>query len=167
MLFGALLCFYLFVPPQIGLADSADFGRITTRLGLFPVIENPSDRFFKFFIPNYKIVDSLKVPTNVGQVFGMMSLGINKIFQTDRYSIFYLAFIYFVLYTGGFYLFLKNAFNYFEGAGKRKILFGILSVLVFSDIMFVSYFNSFYLEAVFIIAALYAVALVIEPSSEV
>ena len=161
MLFGAVLCFYLFVPPQIGLADSADFGRITTRIGLSAAVENPTDRYFNFFNIEYRVVDTPKVPVNVGQVFGLISLGLNKIFESGTYSIFYLSSLYFVLYIGGFYLFIRNSFNYFARSKMKKILFGLLSVLILSDIMFVSYFNSFYQEAVFIIAGLYAVALVI------
>ena len=49
------------------------------------------------------------------------------------------------------------------GKKVKKIFFGLLSVLVLSDLMFVSYFNSFYQESIFIISALYALALIIAP----
>lgn len=163
LLFGAVLYFYLFLPPNIGLADSADFGRITSRLGISTAVEKPEDRYFNFINTEYTITGTPKVPINVGQVFGLISLGLNNIFRSGTYSIFYLSFIYFVLYIGGFYLFVRNSFNYFARSKMRKILFGLLSVLVLSDIMFVSYFTSFYQEAVFIIAGLYAVALIIAP----
>ena len=115
ILFGVVLTLYLFIPPQIGLADSADFGRITSRIGLHTVEEKPADQYFNFFTTEYKIVHNPKVPVNLGQVFGLFSLCLSKIFQRETYSIFYLSFIYFVLYVGGFHLFIRNSFYYFTG----------------------------------------------------
>lgn len=150
--------YYLFAPPQIGLADSADFGRVLPRIGLSHTVEIPQEKFFNFFNATYDITESPKIPINVAQIIPLISVGVNNLFYTGTYSIYYLSSIYFSLYILAFYLFLRNSFRYIHGSNIRKIIFGILSAVVLSDVMFVSYFNSFYQEAIFIIAALYVVA---------
>ncbi|WP_456114827.1 glycan biosynthesis hexose transferase WsfD [Salegentibacter salegens] len=157
MFFGLIVGYYLFTPPQIGLADSADFGRILPRIGLSHTTEISQDKFFNFFNPYYDVIGSPKVPVNIGQVIPLISVGVNNMFYTGTYSIYFLSALYFSLYLIAFYLFLRNSFQYISGH-TLKIIFGILSIVILSDIMFVSYFNSFYQEALFLIAAIYVVA---------
>ncbi len=162
LIFGLIVGYYLFITPQIGIADSADFQRIFTRIGLGRVGETHADKYFNYFNSEYTIIKHPKTPINIGQVGALFSLVLNNLFRNGMYSIFYLSALYFILYLGGFYLFLKNAFSHLKLRQFQKLLFGLLSVLVFSDIMFVSYFNSFYQEALFIIVALYIAAFCIE-----
>ncbi len=164
LLLGILVGYYLFVPPQIGMADSADFGRIFPRIGLSRISETPGDNFFNFFNTEYRIVESPRIPINVKQVIAFVSLGLNNLMNSgENYSIYYLSGLYYLLYLAGFFLLLKNTFLITDLGSLQKVIICFLGLLVFSDILFVAYFNSFYQEALFIILGLYAAALAIAP----
>ena len=161
---GLTVGYYLFVPPQIGLADSADFGRILSRIGLSHVAETQEVKFFNFFNDQYELTASPKIPVNIGQIVPLISVGLNNLFRSGSYSIYYLSAIYFLLYLGGFYLFIRNVFRYTNLDKFKKLLFGLLCVLVLSDVMFVAYLNSFYQEVLFLIAAIYVAAFAVARS---
>lgn len=143
---------------QIGLADSADFSRILDRLGLGRPYESPELNFFNFFNDRYPIVSDQLFPIDITQAFVSISLFFNKVlFSKKVFSMFFLSVIYISLYSLGFFFLIRNASFYFENR-KSEVGFILLSVILLSDVMFISYFNSFYQESAFILAGLYVFA---------
>ena len=155
LLFFLVISYLLFVY-QIGLADSADYSRVIDRIGLGRPYKDPCLNFFNYFNSEYPIVSNLSIPLDFSQLIASLALILNKMFYSDaRFSIYFLSAIYLLLYSAGFYLLLKNTEHYFKN-GKVRVGFIFCAGLILSDILFIIYFNSFYQESVFIVAALFA-----------
>jgi len=152
----------LFFSPQIGMADSADFARIMTRLGLGRPFENAHLNFFNFFNSNYPITGKLKFPLNPAQIFGSVAFFLNKWLYSEKlFSIYILSAMYIILYIIGFHHFIRNLLGRVPNRPFRFLLL-LISLLIFTDVMFISYFNSFYQESIFIISGLYVIALLLQ-----
>src|SRR5690606_16285897 len=62
--------------------------------------------------------------------------------------------LYFLLYIIAFYIFIRNSLKVIDSGVIMKLFFGLFCILVLSDIMLISYFNSFYQEALFLLISL-------------
>lgn len=159
LIFALVVAIYLFIPPQIGLADSADFGRITTRLGIGRPFESPKLNFFNYYNSLFPIVSESKIPLNNSQLIAYFALQLNKLFYSKSFfSIYFLSALYYLGYVFGFHLLLRNTSEYFKSQ-KQNLVFIVISIIILSDIMFISYFNSFYQESFFLVAGLYIIAI--------
>ncbi|MDT0686852.1 hypothetical protein [Autumnicola psychrophila] len=151
--------FYLLFIYEIGLADSADFSRVIDRLGLGRPFSDASQNFFNYFNLEYPIISDQSIPLDFSQLIGSLALFLNKIFYSQtNFSIYFLSGIYLLLYTSGYFLLLRNTTHYFKKKGAR-VGFMLFAGLLFSDILFISYFNSFYQESIFLISLLFVLAL--------
>ncbi len=142
---AAILCQVL-VPPVVGLADNGDFPKIIGRFSLHQDVAD-SDAYFRFATTRY-----LFDPTyywNRGFVssetpLAWIAVQAAKVCRGDRsFDIRFLGVLHTALFMAIFALALPLFHRY--PARPRKILTG-LAILMFTDIMYVEYFNSFYMD---------------------
>lgn len=126
-----------------------------TRLGLGRPFDSSELNFFNFFNSRFPIISNAKVPLSINQFLAYVALIFNKLFYSRNFfSIYFLSGLYYLIYVFGFYILLNNTARYFQNK-ILHIVFIIICIIIFSDVMFTSYFNSFYQESVFLIAGLY------------
>ena len=158
-IFALILIFLLFIPPQIGMANSGDFGRIMDLFNLYYV---PDYSNFKHF---YDIFTFGRPDTGphynnyaaTASIFIYISLIINQlvtlITTNNVFYIYSLSVVYSIFYCLGFYLLL----DYYAKQIKNKYLFigfSVLATIILADALFVEYFNSFFQEASYIVCIL-------------
>lgn len=162
VLFFLVISFILFLPPQIGIANSGDFGRI---MDIFNLYYPPDYTNFSHFYDTFTFGRPDGVPTYNGyfattSLFIIPALALNKAFNlfssNDINSLFYiysLSVIYTIAYVIGFYLLLSTIFEKIPNKLLAYIA-SLITLLVFSDSLFVEYFNSFFQEAGFVVCFL-------------
>jgi hypothetical protein len=147
---GCLLLLYLlFLRPLIGVADNGDFLRIMHSSGLNYL--NPAadykDQFFGFFHSKFSIQGTISVGYASSELLLVWAaVVINKIFfSLQVFDIRFLSIIYSILLIIAMSLFVKLH-------KKKNLYYNILIILgffiVFFDIGYIAYFNSFFGEAV-------------------
>lgn len=158
---AAILTFILLIKPIIGVADNGDFGRIMGPAGLEHIAEDYRDKYFGYFNREYRITPpaSLYGSYFSTEVFLVkLAKMLNFIFHpyNDIFDIRFLSVIYSAILLTALYLIIK--------VNKPKALAGgivlaLLLTLIFTDIGYISYFNSFYGEALSLTSFLLVIAL--------
>lgn len=148
---SSLLFYSLFFRPILGLADNGDFYRIMKASNLYYLNENFEDKHFKYFNKNYGI---MKYYNEIDLQFKFftthlvpikISIMFNKLFfSTKMFDLRFLAFIYCVFMNTSLFLIVKYSF-----ANKRvqRLALVVAMLIVFFDMGYLVYFNSFYGEA--------------------
>lgn len=146
-LFASILIIQLFLPPSVGLADNADYQRLTAGNGLTPNYP-VSDRYFRYFAPEY-----LRHPPGPGDQRGRLYTGniafrlaliIGELKTPDRFDIRWMGFVHMAGYLIDFGLLLYLLRNAPE---LTKWLGAALAVWIFTDVFYSAYLNSLYLDA--------------------
>ena len=150
----SLILFYcLILNPIIGRADNGDFGRMFALSGLADFNENNYSLQYDGFLHQYYIQ---KYPTilffwNSDIMSGSFIVKFAVLFNYftkwpingNIFDIRILGFIYSAIFVTGIFLILKyKRFNL-----PAKIVAGILITLIFTDGVYIAYFNSFFGEA--------------------
>lgn len=148
----------LFVPPQLGIANSGDFGRT---MDLFNFYYIPGYFNFKHFFDVFTIGRPLGAPSYGGYMTAnsfviYVSMLINYIFQlinnnSQVYYIYSLSIIYVLLYCLGFYWLLQSLLIKVAPNIIKYIIISLAAILILTDTLFIQYFNSFFQEASFIV----------------
>lgn len=143
--FAALLAVQLFVPPSVGLADNGDFGRVYTRFSLAPV--HGSQDNFAWFAPRYWFTPDNR--WSGGLLSSEMLLAappvlLARALGSATFDIRWLGVVHAVLFLGAFYALLVYLRPLQPG---RRLLLGLAALWMFSDVAYVAYCNSFYLDA--------------------
>jgi len=134
------------VPPTVGLADNGDFAKITGRFSLRQQVAE-SDAYFHFATMRY--VFDPKYYWDPGFIssetaLAWVAIQARKTFMGNgSFDIRSLGILHSALFLAFFSLALP-LLHYFP-AWRRRILLG-LSILVFGDIMYVEYYNSFFMD---------------------
>ena len=75
----------------------------------------------------------------------------------DRiFDIRFLGFLYFILYLPALYLIIRQVCQRVKNFSEGAFIAGV-GLLIFSDVGYVTYFNSFYPEAIWFISLLYCI----------
>jgi hypothetical protein len=141
-----IACWLLFVPPIIGLADQADFGRVMQGAGIdYPDDTPVNQRFFCYVQQVYKLVPPAAAPfASTESIFITLALGLNRlagnraVFDIRALGAVHLAALALVLW---FLLVLARKL----GPAARNV-FAIMVVLIACDIGYLAWFHSMYLE---------------------
>ncbi len=154
--FTLITCFILFFPPQIGIANSGDFGRI---IDIFDLYYVPDYSNFTHFYDTFVFGRPYDAPTYNGyiatsSIFILISIAINKIltlFSEDNiYYIYSLSLCYLITYIISFYHLIRIV----KTKVSNKLIASSIScfaILVLTDTLFIEYFNSFFQEGGFIV----------------
>lgn len=161
---AAAVLFQVAVPPLVGLADNGDFPRVMARFLLGSDVQDPKDRFFGYFISRYRFDPAFYWDggfRSSQELLIWASMPVNSLLSKDGwFELRSLAIVYLAVLLGVMWLLLRYA----GGMSRpRRVMIYALVLLMFTDVGYVSYFNSFYSEPasyLFLLAA-FAAALVL------
>lgn len=136
---AACLVLQFWVPPFIGLADNADFGKVAGHLALAPVDLGASN--FIYFQPNYlhTVHNYWDSPYESSETFlAWTALQISGAKgEGARFDIRYLGAVHAALWLAALALLLR----------QRRIAGVVAAILIFTDVCYASYLNTFYMDA--------------------
>ena len=152
---AAVCSIQIFVPPYIGLANNGDFPKVTGRFGIGP----PDDgaRNFIYFVSDYKYNPSYLWRSDIKSSENVLAAGpilAAKALGARIFDIRWLGAIHLLLFLGGYHSLLLYLWRpgpvFVPGVGG-------LALWIFSDVMYVSYFNSFYADTAALLGLLFMV----------
>ena len=151
---GVLAGIMLFAAPVIGVADDGTLSKVMQGVGLaYPEgITANSDYFQRFYVWQ----------TELGTGYHSLQTGVIWVAKmlgrlvTDGWSfdIRFLGFLYLLLFLPALCILVKAATDRLATFGQ-KLVPTILAVLMFADVGYLTYFNSFYPEALILICLMY------------
>ena len=144
---AGMITYQIFIPPLIGLADSGDFGRLLPQRGLAHVSTKFQDNYFSYFNSKYQITPKWQGPDWYKSSTSLLIRSARwlsiRVGQEQIFDIRILAAFYTFILLFGIWLILLAARSL--GKSLRIVLAGLLLV-IFTDVGYVAYFNSFYSE---------------------
>jgi hypothetical protein len=156
---AAILAAQLFVPPFIGLADNGDFPKVTGRLSLGP---RDGGENFIHFVSDYLLSpryswksDTLSTELPLAWLATRLSRTTK---EGDAFDIRWLGAIHAILLLGALYI-LICALRPLPR--WPRLLIAAAAIFIFTDVQYVSYFNSFYTDAAALLGLLLMVALAV------
>lgn len=158
--FAALLAVQLFVPPSVGLADNGNFGRVYTRFSLAPVRSGQDN--FAYFAPLYWFTPDSR--WQGGMLSSEMLLAappvlLARALGRATFDIRWVGAVHALLFLAAFYALLV----YLRPLQPwRRLLLGAAAFWMFGDVAYVSYCNSFYLDAAALAGMLLMVPLALD-----
>jgi hypothetical protein len=149
----------LFIPNVLGVADNGSLTEVLSNNGLSYIQTEIEDIYNNYFIREYySSVTGKGAVNNIQDIFIRLAAALDKLFTNDLYfDIRFLALIYVLLYIPAFYMFINQALCR-VGSFTQSVFVSLLGLFIFSDISYISYFNSFYPEAIWYISLLYCVS---------
>ena len=161
LLFTAIVSFQLFVRPFVGMADNADFKKVTGMFCLGPRDGNP--HYYGFFVPDLKFAPQYcyynqQVPSSEWfiafvaiKVHGLVGGGAN-------FDIRALGAVNALIFIVGFIALIVSL----RPQGRLlQTLLGFFAIWMFGDVLYVAYLNSFYIDSVALLGAFIAVPVAI------
>lgn len=140
IIIGLVLLLTVVMPPVYGLGDMSEYMSVFENVGLY----NTSQDTY-CISSTYGIADGGNGPQSVFEAFLSTAISLNKLFFSHTFfNIHFLSSIYCIIFLFGMYFLQKNI-----QFGKTWInyTFSALLSVVFLDLGYLAYFNSFYSEA--------------------
>jgi hypothetical protein len=161
-LFGAALAFQLLVPPIVGLADNGDFSRVASPLGIFPPEELGDRAFFQWIVPHYRF-DARRIwirglccySSQTALAVAALPLGLVTA-PRGRFDLRATGVVNGLALVAALALLLVALRPL---PLVQRGLAGLLLVVAFSDVGYVSFLNSFYTEPAALVFFLATLAL--------
>lgn len=161
-LFAAALAIQLFVPPIVGLADNGDFSRVAGPLGIFAPEELGDSAFFSWIVPQYRF-DPHRIwlhglccySSQTALAVAALPVGLAAS-PPGRFDLRATGLVNGLALLAAVALLLLELRQL---PTPLRILGGLLLVVAFSDVTYVSLLNSFYTEPAALIFLLTALAL--------
>ena len=141
---AAILGFQLFVPPSIGLANNNDFPKV---IGIFDLGAPLGDEYryvhlIYRFDPVYHYESGFYSSETL---LAAASIGLSQVFSKDgSFDLRWMGFVHALLFILAVYLLQSLLAE--VGRWRRRLLWTAIAVF-FGDVMYVSYFNSLYMDA--------------------
>lgn len=159
---GMLMVIMLFLPNYLGVADDGSISRVMNSAGVYYTQTEVSDIYNNYFVKTYSNVlsgyqtrDSL---LNSQVLFVKAAVYLDNVITRDKFfDIRFLALIYSVFYIPAIYLLIKQACMRVKEFSEGFVI-GFIGVLIFADVGYITYFNSFYPEAIWLISLMYCIA---------
>ena len=157
-----ILIFTLFVPPLVGMADNGDFYRAINGNGLYKLDRDAADQYLSYFSSQYGVYQYFN--EYEGSLLSSQTPFIHAAVALDRlftgndavFDVRFLALLIGLWSLVALYLLvdyatlgLEKGFGYIVAA---------LAVLIFFDVGYIAYFNSFYAEGLVLVSFLTAMA---------
>lgn len=156
-----LMIIMLFFPNYLGVADDGSVSDVMQSAGIYYMQTDVSDVYNNFFIKKYSNVlsDYAVMGNNMNSQVLLVKLSVfldNLVTRDIFYDIRFLALIYGIFYVPAVYLLIKQACQRVKKFSEG-IVISLSGILIFSDVAYISYFNSFYPEAIWFISLMYCV----------
>jgi hypothetical protein len=146
IIFSALLAWQLFLPGFIGLANNGDFGKITGWLGLAPT-KGWDASYFAYFEPDYTWSERNFASRGfVSSEIPLAGLGqrlANATHEGAHFDIRILGAVHAALYVAAFVVFMGTLRSLRLWA---RLTIAAVAVFFFTDVNYVAYLNSLYMD---------------------
>ncbi len=162
MLTGIVLLILLFLSPVIGMADNGDFYRIMVGNGLYKLDRYETDQYFSYSSTKfgmYQYYNEFRSGFESGQKpLIALAVMLDNLFtgQDGLFDIRFQAAILSLYCVAAVYLITKYAT--LKAKGPWSYLISLLAVLMFADVGYLAYFNSFYAEGLAFVSFLACIA---------
>lgn len=156
-----LMIIMLFIPNYLGVAGDQNVGRVMNAAGVY-YTETAVDKIYNnYFVRTYSNVlvgqETADEFLNSQVLLVRIAVFVDNIFTGDRiFDIRFLALIYGMLYVPALYLIVKQACSRVKKFSEG-IVIGFVGLLIFADVAYITYFNSFYPEALWFVSLMYCV----------
>lgn len=153
----------LFDYPCLGVGDNGGFAPIMQSVGISYISDNisaDSNAYFNrvYSHSGYLLATDESHVSNSQILLLRLAIILDNLVTGDTFfDIRILALLYTILFLPAFYMLIRQACVWTDRLSEGVVI-GILGVLVFADVAYISYFNSLYPEALWFICILYAVA---------
>lgn len=152
----------LFIPNYLGVADDGSISKVMNASGIYYMQTEVSDIYNNYFVKTYSNVlsgyqtrDSM---WNSQVIIVKLAVYLDNLITRDKlFDIRFLALIYGIFYIPAIYMLIKQACMRVKEFSEGFVI-GFAGVLIFTDVGYITYFNSFYPEAVWFISLMYCVA---------
>lgn len=161
LLFAGIVWYQLFIPPFIGMADNADFKRVTGMFCLGP--RDSTYHYYGFFVSALVFAPKFcyytdQVPSSEW-LFTYVAVKLHRLAGGGQnFDLRAVAAVKAVLFIAGFLFFLLAL----RPRGRLcQSLLGLLGLWMFTDVLYVAYLNSFYFDSAALLGACAAVPLAV------
>ncbi|WP_099468401.1 glycan biosynthesis hexose transferase WsfD [Konateibacter massiliensis] len=159
---GLLMTIILFLPNYLGVADDGSISQVMNSAGVYYIETEVADVYNNYFVKTYSNVLSGYQRTsdwsNSQVLVVKFAVYLDHLVTADKYfDIRFLALIYGIFYVPAIYLLIKQACMRVKEFSEGFVI-GFIGMLIFSDVGYLTYFNSFYPEALWFISLMYCIA---------
>lgn len=157
-----IMIIMLFLPNYLGVADDGSFSRVMRSAGIYYTQTEVSDIYNNYFVKTYSnVISDYEVQDSYFNSQVLLLKGaviLDDMITRDRFfDIRFLALLYGIFYVPALFWLLKQACMRVKKFSEGVVI-GVAGVLIFSDVAYITYFNSFYPEAIWFISLMYCVA---------
>jgi hypothetical protein len=155
-----LLIVMLFIPPYLGMSDNGSFSREANPVGIYHLDNSHEDLYFNYYVKEYlSLAPSGASPVSISSQRLLINVAksLDSFFTHDNlFDLRYLALLYGILFIPAIALLIKQAVLRAKNFSESLVI-GLLGVLVFTDVSYVTYFSSFYTEPIMYIGILFCI----------
>lgn len=151
----------LFLPNYLGVANDGSTDEVMRSAGIYYMSKEPDEIYANYFNKTYtEVASGTERPGNIWNsqlVFIKAAKFLDDVITNDRiFDIRFLGFLYFILYLPALYLIIQQVCQRVKNFSEGVFIAGV-GLIIFSDVGYVTYFNSFYPEAIWFISLLYCI----------
>ena len=151
----------LFLPNYLGVANDGSTDEIMRSAGLYYMEQEPEKIYANYFIRTYTEIPSgyerKKEAFHGPLIFIKLAKALDDFFTRDHmFDIRFLGFVYYLFYLPAFYFLILQICKRVKRFSEGAMIAGA-GLILFSDVGYVTYFNSFYPEALWFIAMLFCI----------
>lgn len=156
-----LMILMLFVPNYLGVAGDQTVGRVMNSSGVYYTKTDIADIYNNYFVRTYSNVlkdqETADEFLNSQVILVRIAVFLDNLMTGDKvFDIRFLALLYGILYVPAVYLLVLQACSRVNSFSEGSVI-GFVGLLIFADVAYLTYFNSFYPEALWFICLLYCV----------
>lgn len=160
VLCALLIIIMLFLPPYLGVANDGSIAitQVMNASGLQYINKDAAGIYNDYYVKTYQQTPPSDTSQSIHVAFIKAAMLLDNLFTGDGlFDMRFLALIYGLLYVPAVGLLIK------EAAGRvaffsESVVVGLLGVIIFADVSYITYFSSFYPEALWYVLLLYPVA---------
>lgn len=156
-----LIIMMLFVPNYLGVADDGSISHVMKAVHISYMQTEVSDIYNNYFVKHYSnlLSDYNQSENYINSQVLLLKAAVrldNLITKDTFFDIRFLALLYTIFYIPALFLLIKQACMRVKKFSEGFAI-GFVGVLIFTDVAYITYFNSFYPEALWFISLMYCV----------
>ncbi len=152
-----LLVLMLFVPPFLGMSDDGSFARVINPAGIYHMEDASENLYFNYYVKGYLSLapeGGILNGISIQRAMIYVAKWLDSVFTRDSiFDLRFLAILYALLYMPAIVLLVKQAAARAKTFTECTVI-GLVGVVIFTDVSYVTYFSSFFTEPLVFISVL-------------